>query len=134
MVVLRSTTDCAAVSSRRSSARETVISRLPVGAATSGVMVAVDTVWSLPWAPSSVDAEGFPGVAVAFDFRASEGFRASAWGCEFPGTSCGDTRTARGFVCWEGSKEFGYRKNASKKESESRDISSSRSRCGWKSG
>src|SRR5580704_9915412 len=33
IVVLRSTTDCAAVSSRRSSARETVISRLPVGAA-----------------------------------------------------------------------------------------------------
>ncbi len=32
MVVLRSTTDWAAVSSRRSSARETVISRLPVGA------------------------------------------------------------------------------------------------------
>src|SRR5882762_11797966 len=32
IVVLRSTTDCAAVSSRRSSARETVISRLPVGA------------------------------------------------------------------------------------------------------
>src|SRR5580693_6559332 len=32
MVVLRSTTDCAAVSSRRSSARETVISRFPVGA------------------------------------------------------------------------------------------------------
>jgi hypothetical protein len=30
MVVLRSTTDCAAVSSRSSSARETVISRLPV--------------------------------------------------------------------------------------------------------
>ncbi len=44
MVVLRSTTDCAAVSSRSSSARETVISRLPVGAATSGVMVAVDKV------------------------------------------------------------------------------------------
>jgi hypothetical protein len=44
MVVLRSTTDCAAVSSRSSSARETVISKLPVGAATSGVMVAVDTV------------------------------------------------------------------------------------------
>src|ERR1700683_3029724 len=32
MVVLRSTTDCAAVSSRRSSARGTVISRFPVGA------------------------------------------------------------------------------------------------------
>jgi hypothetical protein len=32
LVVLRSTTDCAAVSSRNSSARETVISRLPVGA------------------------------------------------------------------------------------------------------
>jgi hypothetical protein len=36
MVVLRSTTDCAAVSSRSSSARETVISRLPVGAWKSG--------------------------------------------------------------------------------------------------
>src|SRR5215469_4702840 len=49
MVVLRSTTDCAAVSSRSNSARETVISRLPVGAAaTSGVRVALDTVGS-PW-------------------------------------------------------------------------------------
>src|SRR5579864_9018763 len=43
MVVLRSTTDWAAVSSRRSSARETVISRLPVGGAAviSGSWVAL---------------------------------------------------------------------------------------------
>ena len=33
MVVLRSTTDCAAVNSRSNSARDTVISRFPVGAA-----------------------------------------------------------------------------------------------------
>lgn len=33
MVVLRSTTDCAAVSSRSNSARDTLISRFPVGAA-----------------------------------------------------------------------------------------------------
>src|SRR5437868_6582374 len=37
IVVFRSTTPCAAVSSRSSSARETVISRLPVGAATAVV-------------------------------------------------------------------------------------------------
>ncbi len=53
MVVLRSTTDWAAVSSRRSSARETVISRLPVGATAgevvlvsgSSVMVATGLSW-----------------------------------------------------------------------------------------
>src|ERR1700727_2721551 len=39
IVVLRSTTLCAAVSSRSSSARETVISRLPVGAAAAVVSV-----------------------------------------------------------------------------------------------
>src|SRR5580693_5308981 len=39
IVVFRSTTLCAAVSSRSSSARETVISRLPVGAATAVVSV-----------------------------------------------------------------------------------------------
>src|ERR1700729_628123 len=44
MVVLRSTTDCAAVSSRRSSARETVISRLPVGAAV-GVVSPIGGSW-----------------------------------------------------------------------------------------
>src|ERR1700679_4044909 len=74
MVVLRSTTDCAAVSSRRSSARETVISRLPVGAATSGVMVTVDTVWSLPWGPSGGAAEGFPNAAVALILGCARGF------------------------------------------------------------
>ena len=49
IVVLRSTTDCAAVSSRRSSARETVISRLPVGAVFAVISeswVAVVTVFS----------------------------------------------------------------------------------------
>src|SRR5882757_8973934 len=47
IVVLRSTTLCAAVSSRSSSARETVISRLPVGVAAvvmSGSSIAVVTV------------------------------------------------------------------------------------------
>src|ERR1700757_4740257 len=39
IVVFRSTTPCAAVNSRSSSARETVISRLPVGAATAVVSV-----------------------------------------------------------------------------------------------
>src|SRR4030081_3892194 len=39
IVVFRSTTLCAAVNSRSSSARETVISRLPVGAATAVVSV-----------------------------------------------------------------------------------------------
>src|ERR1700722_6218842 len=39
IVVFRSTTLCAAVSSRSSSARETVISRLPVGAAAAVVSV-----------------------------------------------------------------------------------------------
>src|SRR5450756_2021548 len=39
MVVLRSTTDCAAVSSRSSSARETVISRLPVGTGVDAVVL-----------------------------------------------------------------------------------------------
>src|SRR4051812_39644354 len=59
MVVLRSTTDCAAVSSRSSSARETVISRLPVGAATSGVIDAVDKVGSPSGAASrSLDRGG----------------------------------------------------------------------------
>ncbi len=43
MVVLRSTTDCAAVSSRSSSARETVISRLPVGAAVSVILGSWDS-------------------------------------------------------------------------------------------
>src|ERR1700733_9752013 len=47
MVVLRSTTDCAAVSSRRSSARETVISRFPVGAA-----VVIEGSWVLAGAAS----------------------------------------------------------------------------------
>src|SRR5580704_12146141 len=37
IVVFRSTTLCAAVSSRKSSARETLISRLPVGAAAAVV-------------------------------------------------------------------------------------------------
>src|SRR3981081_2834434 len=39
IVVFRSTTPCAAVNSRSSSARETVIWRLPVGAATAVVSV-----------------------------------------------------------------------------------------------
>src|ERR1700679_1633367 len=42
IVVLRSTTLCAAVSSRSSSARETVISRLPVGAVAAAV---VSVIW-----------------------------------------------------------------------------------------
>src|SRR6202161_4095671 len=49
MVVLRSTTDCAAVSSRRSSARETGISRFPVGA---GVVI-----WG-SWVAAGVRAGG----------------------------------------------------------------------------
>src|ERR1700744_4094112 len=48
MVVLRSTTDCAAVSSRRISARETEISRLPVATA-SGVVVAAGMILVSPW-------------------------------------------------------------------------------------
>src|SRR5580693_9139693 len=48
MVVLRSTTDCAAVSSRRISARETEISRLPVATA-SGLVVAAGMILVSPW-------------------------------------------------------------------------------------
>src|SRR5580658_6048240 len=44
MVVLRSTTDWAAVSSRRSSARETVISRLPEWTGVAGVLVSGSSV------------------------------------------------------------------------------------------
>src|ERR1019366_1117096 len=39
IVVLRSTTDCAAVSSRSNSARETVISRLPAGTGVDAVVL-----------------------------------------------------------------------------------------------
>ena len=72
MVVLRSTTDCAAVSSRRSSARDTVISRLPVGVTAGVVLVSVSsvsmaTVRSPAWGRHHRVAAPRP-----FDFRLAE--------------------------------------------------------------
>ena len=96
MVVLRSTTDWAAVSSRRSSARETVISRLPVGT-TSGVMAAVDKMEALPWSGSSANcSDGDVKVVVDMGGRPS----GSAWS---------DTLilgVARGFVRVTGAVNF----------------------------
>src|SRR5580698_3440762 len=64
IVVFRSTTLCAAVSSRSSSARETVISRLPVGA--GAALVSVGKVISGSWvALVTVGISGFQLVSLA---------------------------------------------------------------------
>ncbi len=83
-MVLRSTTVWAAVSSRNSSARETVISRLPVGGAavTSGVSVAVDTIGFSPAIALILgDRQGFVQISGHVDlYGASVRFRSSAFG------------------------------------------------------
>ena len=126
MVVLRSTTDCAAVSSRRSSARETLISRLPVGAVTSGVMVAVDTMDS-PLASSAALAPLYCGCWAEVELILGRGQAVNIgvvlWGTGRNGEGAGGGDC----LCGTGA-------NASIKLSERKKFNSSSNRCGWKSG